>query len=168
MRFVSPLAREKLVNELKPRSRETRLVRSEGGLKLVRSLPSRSRFVNPTSPAGKVRLWRPLFSSTSETKFVSPLGKERLVSKLTLRSRTVRFVSCGGREKLVRRLIWRSSETVLDALSSSYSINPARIVTRALHEQLGLELAPAVRAVDLLVVTVADRQAGQSEVRARK
>ena len=41
-------------------------------------------------------------------------------------------------------------------------------LTRALHEQLGLELAPAVRAVDLLVVTVADRQASQSEVRARK
>ena len=41
-------------------------------------------------------------------------------------------------------------------------------LTRALHEQLGLELAPTVRAVDLLVVTVADRQASQSEVRARK
>src|SRR5438093_9835596 len=61
-----------------------------------------------------------------------------------------------------------SRATVLDVLSSSYRINPARIVTRALHEQLGLELAPAVRAVNLLVVTVANRQVSQSEVRARK
>ena len=38
-------------------------------------------------------------------------------------------------------------------------------LTRALREQLGLELAPAVRAVEFLVVTVANLQADQSENR---
>ena len=41
-------------------------------------------------------------------------------------------------------------------------------LTKALHEQLGLELAPARRRVELLVVKVADQQAGQSENRVMK
>lgn len=36
-------------------------------------------------------------------------------------------------------------------------------LTRALHEQLGLELAPAKRAVEVLVLAAANRQAAQSE-----
>jgi uncharacterized protein (TIGR03435 family) len=41
-------------------------------------------------------------------------------------------------------------------------------MTRALHEQLGLELAPAKRAVDVLLVTTANRQVDLAGRRAAK
>ena len=106
------------MNALKPRSRATRLVRSESWLKLVRRLFSRSRLFNLVRPAGKVRLVSPAPSIVSEVRFASPLGREKLVSGLTLRSSVLRFVNSLGREKLVRLLIWRSSETRLRAASS--------------------------------------------------
>jgi uncharacterized protein (TIGR03435 family) len=51
------------------------------------------------------------------------------------------------------QLLWKEKE--------SGETDPVEL-TRALHEQLGLELAPASRAVKVLVVTVANRQAGSS------
>jgi len=45
---------------------------------------------------------------------------------------------------------------------SSGEVDPGDL-TRALHEQLGLELAPAKRAVEVLVLTAVNRRAAQSE-----
>jgi uncharacterized protein (TIGR03435 family) len=51
------------------------------------------------------------------------------------------------------QLLWNENE--------SGETDPKEL-RRALHEQLGLELEPARRAVDVLVVTVANREEGQS------
>lgn len=57
------------------------------------------------------------------------------------------------------QLLWKEK--------SSEETEPKELAS-ALHEQLGLELEPARRAVDVLVVTVAERQADQSAKRASK
>ena len=57
------------------------------------------------------------------------------------------------------QLLWNAS--------TSGEADPIEL-TRVLHEQLGLELAPAKRAVEFLAVTAENRQAGQSGDRVTK
>ena len=53
------------------------------------------------------------------------------------------------------QLLWNEKKTG--------EADPADL-TRALHEQLGLELSPAMKPVEVLVVTVANRQAGKQKI----
>jgi uncharacterized protein (TIGR03435 family) len=57
------------------------------------------------------------------------------------------------------QLLWNEKE--------SGETDPVEL-RRALHEQLGLELEPTRRVVEVLAVTVADRRAGQADYRGRE